>query len=77
MKFLRDWKIDIEKVPNYALFNKPFTEQIDLHLAKQILLDIDNRLTIEIKSEFQKMVDLPKKQIFSKVWYRKKISGLS
>lgn len=58
MKFLREWKIEIEKLPAYALFNKTFTEQIDLHLAQQILVDTDERLTKEIKTEFQKMVNM-------------------
>ena len=56
MKFLQEWKIDLEKLPVYALFNKPFSEEIDIHLANQILQDSDERLTPEIKDEFRKMV---------------------
>jgi hypothetical protein len=38
------------------LFNKPFSEEIDIHLANLILKDTDKRLTPEIKDEFSKLV---------------------
>jgi hypothetical protein len=56
MKFLNSWSIDLSKVPTYSLFKKPFTEDIDVHLAKLILQDTDPRLTQEIKNEFAKVV---------------------
>jgi len=57
MKFLKEWKIDISKLPNYVLFKKNFTEDVDIHLANLILQDTDVRLTTEIKDEFRKLVN--------------------
>ena len=58
MKFLESWKINLDKIPEYTLFKKPFTEYIDIHLAKHILADDDDRLKPSLKSEFNKVVNL-------------------
>ena len=70
MKFLNSWSIDLTKVPTYTLFKKPFTEDIDIHLAKLILEDTDHRLTSEIKSEFNKVVKVidPKTNLLTSMY---------
>lgn len=57
MKFLKSFAIDLDKVPNYNLFKKPFHVDIDIHLARLILECDDERLTPEIKNEFKKVVN--------------------
>ena len=32
MKFLSGWSIDLNKVPTYNVFKKPFIVDIDIHL---------------------------------------------
>ena len=56
MKFLTNWRINLDKVPAYVEFNKEFKEQIDYELANIILNSNDERLTDEIKDEFRKLV---------------------
>jgi hypothetical protein len=69
MKFLSNWKIDLTKVPAYPIFRKPFTENVDIHLA-QLILDDDNvKLTENIKKEFKKLVDCVDKKANTLTYY--------
>ena len=56
MKFLKNWTIDLDKIPAYVEFNQDFTEIIDLPLAQMILDCDDKRLTEGIKTDFKKLV---------------------
>lgn len=57
MRFLTNWRINLEKVPAYVEFNQEFREQIDYELATMILnYTADERLTTEVKDEFRKLV---------------------
>jgi uncharacterized protein YihD (DUF1040 family) len=58
MKFLKSWTIDLTKVPVYTIFKKPFVEDVDIHLAKLILNTDDERITQEMKDEFNKLVQV-------------------
>ena len=52
--FLHGLTIDLEKIPEYPLFdNTTFTEQIDETLCNKILQCNDDRVPIESKQEFQ------------------------
>lgn len=58
MRFLTNWRIDLDKVPAYVDFNKEFKEQIDYQLATMILdYNGDDRLSQQVKDEFRKVVD--------------------
>jgi len=57
MKFLTNWRINIERIPAYTDLNQEFKEEIDYYLAKMILDCDDERLTDETKAEFKKLVD--------------------
>ena len=59
MKFLENWKINLDKIPEYTLFKKPFTEYIDIHLAKHILADDDDRLKPSLKKCFLENMTCP------------------
>jgi hypothetical protein len=57
MKFLTNWRINLEKVPSYIEFNQEFKEQVDYALARMILdYEGDDRLTPLVKQEFEKLV---------------------
>ena len=58
MKFLNAWSVNLDEIPKYRLFSKPFTVDCDIHLSKLFLENNDPRLTPEIKSEFQKMYNV-------------------
>lgn len=62
MRFLTNWQINLDKVPAYVELNQEFREQVDLKLAEIILNCNDQRLTPEMKSEFQKMVKFINKE---------------
>lgn len=58
MRFLTNWRIDLDKVPAYVDFNQEFKEQIDYQLATMILdYNGDDRLSQQVKDEFRKVVD--------------------
>jgi len=58
MRFLTNWKVNLDKVPAYVEFNQEFKEQIDYELARMILeYDGDDRLSPEVKQEFNKLVE--------------------
>jgi hypothetical protein len=58
MKFLTNWRINLDKLPAYVEFNQEFKEQIDYALAKMILnYEDDERLTPLIKQDFEKLVE--------------------
>ena len=57
MRFLKNWTIDISELPEYVKFNKPFSEYIDLDLAKIILECDDERISNESREEFRKLVE--------------------
>ena len=58
MKFLTNWRINLDKLPAYVEFNQEFKEQIDYALAKMILdYEDDDRLTPLIKQDFEKLVE--------------------
>jgi hypothetical protein len=56
MRFLRDWKIDLGKIPAYVDFNTDFTTSVDLPLANLILEHEDERISPESREEFRKLV---------------------
>ena len=53
MRYLRDWKIDLGKIPAYVDFNTDFTTSIDLPLANIILEHEDDRISPESREEFR------------------------
>ena len=57
MKFLKNWTIDIEKIPNYVEFNNEFIDDIDKTLAELILKTDNPLITDEMKQDFKKMVE--------------------
>jgi hypothetical protein len=57
IKFLKNWTIDLEKLPAYVEFNQEFKEDIDFTLAKIISETDDKRITNEIKTDFKKIVE--------------------
>ena len=56
MRFLSNWRINLESVPSYVEFNQDFTEHIDYALAC-IILQSDDRISPESKGEFRKLVE--------------------
>lgn len=58
MRFLSNWKVNLDKVPAYVDFNQEFKEQVDYQLADMILQynGDDERLSPEVKAEFHKLV---------------------
>jgi|688.fasta_scaffold13225_5 hypothetical protein len=58
MRFLTNWKVNIDKLPAYVEFKQEFREEIDYTLAQMILnYNDDDRLSPEVKAEFSKLVN--------------------
>ena len=56
MKFLNNWTIALDLLPEYPEFKQDFRVVIDYALGESILECNDVRLTPEIKSEFAKVL---------------------
>jgi hypothetical protein len=54
--FLTGWTIDLGKIPKYPELEKEFQEQVDYQLAQMILAHDHEKLTVEVKHEFRKLV---------------------
>lgn len=57
MNFLSKWTIDIEDIPAYKDFNKPFFESVDKKLANLILNSNHPSINEVSRQEFQKLVN--------------------
>ena len=57
MKFLENFTIDLDKLPKYIVFDKEWTEKIDLQLAQLMLKSGDKRIKPASLVQFKGIVD--------------------
>jgi len=58
MKFLTNWRINVDKIPSYVDFNHDWVTVADKELCRLLLESDDPRLTPMMKDFFQKTYDL-------------------
>jgi len=58
MNFLKNWTIDLKKLPKYAELNRPLEIDVDVELGK--LLVADERIQRECRDEFEKTLSVVK-----------------
>ena len=57
MKFLKNWTIDLEKLPNYTAFKAEFQEPLDKNLAS--LINEDDRFPECVRTSFRNNIVIP------------------